>query len=163
MPSVSLTGDAHAVAVRIRAEDAVRALAVGQLHRQLERRGVLGVGHPDGGEIRIGQLLLLHDQHVFNADFRKDPPHGLVARAVQGRVDDLELLARFLHELRLHGQGLYLRDVVVVHLAVADDLQKPRRASLFLVHLHRVLIGARADAREHLIRVFRRHLAPSSQ
>lgn len=66
---VILDGDAHAVAVRIRAEDAVRADFVRQLHGQRERRRIFRVRHLNGGEIRIGQLLLLDDVDILDADF----------------------------------------------------------------------------------------------
>ena len=45
---VVLDGDAHAVAVRIRAEDAVRADLVRQLHRQRERRRIFRIRNLDG-------------------------------------------------------------------------------------------------------------------
>ena len=155
---VVLDGDAHAVAVRVRAEDAVRAHLVGQLHSQRERRRVLRIGHLDGGEIRVGQLLLLDDVDILNADLLEDAADGLVAGAVERRIDDLEFLARGLHQLGLDGQRLDLRDVVVVHFLAADDLQQPLRLRLGLVHLHRVLVAVGADAREHLIGILRRHL-----
>ena len=155
---VVLDGDAHAVAVRIGAEDAVRADLVRQLHRHGEGRRILGIRDLDGGEVRIGQLLLLDDVHVLDADLLEDAAHRLVAGAVQRRVDDLELLARGLHQLRLDGERLDVGDVVVVDLLLADDLQKARLARRGLIHLHRVLIAVLADERQHLIGVLRRHL-----
>ena len=50
-PSPVLHGDAQTVAVRVGAEDHVRAHLVRQLDGQRERAGVLGVGHLHGGEV----------------------------------------------------------------------------------------------------------------
>ena len=74
------------------------------------------------------------------------------------RVDNLEFLARGLHQFGLDGERLDLRDVIVIDFLVADDLQQTLRLRLGFIHLHRVFIAVGADAREHLIRVFRRHL-----
>ena len=77
---------------------------------------------------------------------------------MQRRVDDLELLACGLHQLRLDGERLDVGDVVVVDLLLADDLQQARLTRSRLVHLHRVLIAVFADQGEHLVGVLRRHL-----
>ena len=74
------------------------------------------------------------------------------------RIDDLQLLARGFHQLRLDGQRLDLRNIVVVHFLVADNLEQSLRLRLGFVHLDGILIAVGADAGKHLIGVLRRHL-----
>ena len=97
---------AQTVAVRVGAEDGVRAHLVGQLDGQREGGGVLRIGHFDGGEIGVGRLLLLDHAHVGDADFAQDAAHGHVAAAMDGGVDDLEVLARLGHDLGVDGKVL---------------------------------------------------------
>ena len=88
--SVLFYCNAKTVTVGVGGEDDLRTLLVSQLDGQAEGVSLFGVGHLDGGERGIGQLLLHHDGDVGDADFLQDAAHRHIAGAVQGRVDDLQ-------------------------------------------------------------------------
>ena len=135
-------GHAQTVAVRVGAEDRVRAHLVRQLDGQRESGGILGIGHLQGGKIGVGVFLLLHHAHIGDADLVQDAAHGHVAAAVKGRVDDLQVFAFLPHDVRVNAQGLHLSDIVVVHFFVADDLQKAASHRGFPLH---ALGGGKAE------------------
>jgi hypothetical protein len=123
--------DADAVAVRVRADDDVRRNLLREL--QAERQGALflRIWRLHRREIPIRHLLFMHNMDIREARAREHLAHGLIARAVQWRIDDAQrrnipltdrrlidrldegidgLLAELLHETRI-ARGLDLRDV----------------------------------------------------
>jgi hypothetical protein len=82
--------DAHAVGIRVGADDEVHAVFLGQLHRQIEALGILRVGGDHGGEVAVDDHLLRHAQQVLDAQRPQRLRHQLVAAAVERRVDELE-------------------------------------------------------------------------
>ena len=151
-------GDAHAVAVRIGAERHVRAQLLLQLERHGQRRGILGVGHLDGGEIGIGHLLLGHDVHVLEAHFSQHAAHRNIARAVQRRVNDLELVAHLADQFRRNGQLFDAGDVCVVHI-LADHCQEALVQRFLLVHRDGLAVFGLMDQLEDFVGALGRHLA----
>ena len=144
-------GHAQAVAVGVGGENHIGAHLIGQLDGQGERAGILGVGHLDGGKIRVRQLLLLHHGHIGNADFLQDAAHGHIAAAMQGRVDDGQVRALLRHQFRLDAQRSDLGDVVIIHFLIADDVEQPLGLGLVLIHQGAVGVGGGADKAGHAV------------
>ena len=89
-----LVAQRHADAVRIGVggQNQVGALLRGQINGHRHRLALLGVGRLDGGEVAVDDSLLLHHDHVREAEFlqrRRNQPH---ARTVHRRIDDLHVV-----------------------------------------------------------------------
>ena len=126
-------GDAHAVAVRIRADAQIRAQLFLHFQRQAEGVRLLGVGHAHGGKAPIRQLLLGHDVHVLHADFLQNAAHRNVAGAVQRRVYDLQRRADLARQFGVDGELPDGGDVGIVHLG-ADVFKQSGVQRGLLVH-----------------------------
>ena len=68
---------------------------------------------------------------------------------MQGRIHNGQAAALLDEHIRIDAQRLFLRNVVVVHFRVADDLQKALSLGLLHVHQLAVRIGNSADACGH--------------
>ena len=119
LPLVVLHGNAHPVAVRVSRQQQVGIAPAGILHPQGHGLPDFRVGVGAGGEVAVGQPLLLHHRHVPVAAFRQNPGHRHIARAVQGAVDNGRVPSGFLtekHGLSLHrlqeGGEHLVRDVL---------------------------------------------------
>ena len=123
--------DADAVAVRVRADDDVRRDLLRELQAERQRALLLGIRRLHRREIPIRHFLFLHNMDIREACTREHLAHRLIARTVQGSIDDAQrsnipladrrlvdrlderidgLLAELLHERRI-ARGLNLRDI----------------------------------------------------
>ena len=150
-------GDAHAVAVGVGAHAQIRAQLLLHLECQAERVALLRVGNAHGGEVAVRQLLLGNHVDVLHADLVKDAAHRDVAGAVQGGVDDLQILAHLAGQLGIDGQLLHGGDVGVVHI-LADVIEQSRVEGRLLVHGHGLGVGGLRDAVGDALDGLGRHL-----
>ena len=84
-------GCAAAVAVRIGAKQKVGLYLLAELQALLHRLPDLGVRIRAGREIAVRLLLLGNDRHVLDAELLCQHPDTLEARAVERRIDELEV------------------------------------------------------------------------
>ena len=113
--------DAHAVAIRIGADDDVCAFFVGEIDGHLQGRGVLGVRRFDGGEAAVAHVLLGDGEEVEAELFQQ---HGdeHAAGAVECGEDNFEVLGLVaFQQLGLQHHGLDAGEVEVVHLSAERD------------------------------------------
>ncbi|OPZ69363.1 MAG: hypothetical protein BWY81_00463 [Firmicutes bacterium ADurb.Bin467] len=150
--------DADAVAVRVGRDAEVGLELLLQLDREVERVALLGVRDADRRERAVRQFLLGHDVHVLDADLLEDSSNRHVSRAVQRRIDDLELLAHRARERRVHEQPLDGLDVPVVDV-LADGDEKPGRARRLFVHRLRVEVADVFELLGDPVRALGRELA----
>ena len=114
---------AHAVAVGIGADDHVRVHLVRVADGQREGLRVLRVGALHRGEGAVRLFLFLHHGDVLVPGLFERRAHQLVARAVQGRVDDLQLHARAGKQVLVRAERKDMVYIGFVHFA-ADDADK---------------------------------------
>ena len=89
-----------AVGVGVVRDHEVRALLLGEGHREVHRAGFLGVRERDGGEVGVGLLLLGHHARRGEPGGLEDLDDRGAPDAVQGRVDDVEVTGTVVGELR---------------------------------------------------------------
>ena len=141
----------EAVGIRIAGDDEVGAHLVAQLHAHGHGLGVLGVGRDDGREVAVDDHLLGHDVDVLEAPRAQAQRDDDAARAVQGRIDDVQVLLAQDDVLVHHGL-LDGRQVVIVHLA-ADDLDEVlvgHELHVLDLHLVHLVDDARVVRGQHL-------------
>ena len=113
--------DAHAVAIRIGADDDVSAFFVGEIDGHFQGRGVLGVRGFDGGEAAITHVLL-GDGEVVEAELFQQDRDEHATGAVEGGEDDFEVFGLLaFQQLGLKHHGLDSCEVEVVHLSAERD------------------------------------------
>ena len=133
--------DADPVAVGVGGEHEVRARFARELEPLGERLFDLRVREGAGREVAVGVLLLGHDGHVPRADRGEHAAHRLVARAVEGGIDELE--ARFFADARIDLLGKDVVDKAVGDLLgdIGDDPGGER-----VLELHRLRAGEHVEA-----------------
>ena len=95
---------ADAVGVRVGADDQVAAHLAGQVDGQIEALGIFRVGAFHRGEAAVDDHLLFHGVQVLDAQALQGFGHQLVAAAVEGGVDDFELVGH-------GGDGLFINSL----------------------------------------------------
>ena len=91
-PLLAADHDAHPVAVRVGTQDEVRPHLVGQVNGQIEALGVLRIGGGHRGEIAVQHHLLLDAVQVLHAQAPQGLRYQLPAAAVEGGINDPELI-----------------------------------------------------------------------
>ena len=124
LPVLAADHGAHAVGVRVGADDEVAADLLGEVHGEVEALRVLRVGAHDRGEVAVYDHLLRLREQVLHAEAAQRLRHQLVARAVEGRVDYLELVGDLLHDGLVDGHAHDVGEEGLVRLRT-DDLDKP--------------------------------------
>ena len=142
-------GSAAAVAVRVGAEEQIRLNLLAQLESFLHRLPDFGVRIRAGREIAVGLFLLGNDGHVLHAELFCQHPDALEPRAVERRIDELELFDAL---SAAHALGV---DCVDKRLQAAvwnfDDFA--RALCLVEVHVFRTRkIVERLNDRQHRVR-----------
>ena len=158
--------NAHSVCIGVCADDYVAADFVGKFDSQAQRVRLFGIGHADGGKLRVGPRLLFDDVDG-DAHSREDSRDGNVSAAVDGSVDDFDVFAELFNRFRRERKFAYRVEIGVVH-AVADDgdmwmnfdVVKPFdivRSEIDLRFFYAEIRGF-VDKFDHFIRRFGRHL-----
>ncbi len=150
--------DAQSVGIGIGRQHDIGVLLFRQLQREGECLGIFRVGVIQGRKVGVGHLLLGHHVYVLEAKLGENPSHRHIARAVEGRVDDLHVLRHLRDHFGMDDLLFQLRHVLVVDL-LADDHIETSLLRLFLVHgLYRVVIRYVIDLCDNLLILGRRHL-----
>ena len=111
--------DADAVRIGVGGQHQVGALLRGEVDGHRHRLALLGVGGLDGGEVAVDDGLLLHQNHVREAELlqrSRNQPH---ARAVHRRIDDLHVVV-LLHALGRKREFVHLIQIDLVELLVQN-------------------------------------------
>ena len=96
---------ADAVGVRVGADNQVAAHLLGQVDGQIEALGIFRVGAFHRGEAAVDNHLLGHGVQVLDAQTLQCLGHQLVAAAVEGGVNNFELVRHSGHGLFVNGLG----------------------------------------------------------
>ena len=143
--------DAQTVRIRIGGHHDVRVLFLRQLQRQGEGLGILRIGIVQRGERGIRKLLLGNHVYMLEAELGKHAPYRLVSGAVEGRVDDADVVRHLPDHLGMDDLLLQLHHVGVVDLGT-DHLIQPFLHGLFLRHgLHGMIIRHRLHLGDDLL------------
>ena len=107
-------GHAHAVGVRIGADDDLGSGFLGEIDGHLQGRGVFRIRRLHGGEAAVLDVLLGHGEH-FESEAAEHRHVDGAAGAVQ--IGEDHLGGRAFEQLRLEQQGLEPLDVAFIHFA----------------------------------------------
>ena len=130
-PALFLHIDAEAVGVGVGGEHKIGVLLLRKREREREGGAVFGIGIFERREVPVGRFLFGHDEDLLEAELFQDPSHGQVARAVQGRVDDLDVLRFLLKRFGAQNERLDGGKVRSVHLFPDRDEEPARLRFLF--------------------------------
>ena len=94
-----------------------------QLPRQCEHLRVLRIGVIHSRKRRIRQLLLLYDKYVFEACLCQIAAHRQIAGAMQGRINDIQLISHSCNHFGVHQLCLHVSVKRFVHFLTNEVIQ----------------------------------------